>query len=461
MSRISQVEEEFLPGKYFVLYDFQAEQDNQISCLANDVLIVKRQVPERGWVWATHSKPAAKKQGYVPKDYVEKIPEGDYDMWAYGCEIVACFYAFFSGLFILLYGSADVDSAAEIGLGACGMILASALMLMVFFRDRVPAEARAGFLVLLSIPLFAGYPWGMWGGVVMLFAACVELVKYSYQDEKYTPTNIDLKDVCTAMWGASWFSIIVFLLWCAANFGVFLLGLEYGYRRAEDWSGEPDLYEIPNGTWAFTQAMATMICFQLVTMMIFALQGFQQILLSATEFQTARVGKWANFKKILKDALSKEAMIRVHRWIAYTMLICIFFHVFGAFASYNESGPAKDYEKIFGSAPTVTGNILLVLLAVILSSAFISKIRSPILFRYVHRAGVVFIIIMIFHGKNYWAPNLWKYLMVPGFLFAMDFMFRVGVFTFRAKDEHEFDEEADRVPLGKPGPPAMPKGTLQ
>jgi len=455
MSRISQVEEEILPGKYKVLYDFNAEQENQITCLENDVLEVKRQFPEKGWVWAQHNKAAAKKQGYVPKDYIDKIPEGDYDMWAYGSEIVACFYSFFSGLFILLYGSADVDSAAEIGLGACGMILASVLMLMVFFRDKVNAEYRAGFLILISIPLFAGYPWGMWGGIVMLLAACVELVKYSYQDEEFTPTNIDLKDVCTSMWGASWFSIVVFLFWLAANFGVFLLGLEYGYRRADDWSDSDQQYEIPNGTWAFTQAMASCICFQVIVMMIFALQGFQQILLSFTDFQTARVGKWAKFKQSLKDFLSKEAMVRFHRWIAYSMIACIFFHVFGAFATYNESGPGKDFDDIFGNAPTITGNILLVLLAVILSSAFISKLRSPILFRWVHRTGVGFIVIMIFHGKNFWAPNLWKYLVVPGFLFAMDFMFRVGVFTFRVKDVQNFDEEADNQPLSR-GPPKAP-----
>jgi len=451
MSRISSVAEECLPGKYHADFEYQAEMEREMSIAAGDALFLERQFPLKGWVLAEHVKTG--KKGYVPVEFISKVPEGDYDMWAYGCEIVACFYAFFSGLFILLYGSADVDSAVEVIMGAAGMILASLLMLMVFFREKVPAQYRAGCLGVVSIPLFAGYPWGIWGGVVMLLAACVELLKWNAADENFIPTNLDVKDCCEGMWGASWISIFFFLLWLAANFAVFLLGAEYGNRRAEDWSPQ---YEMPKGAWAFAAGMASCICFQIVVMMVFGLQGFQELLILSTEFKAQRVGKKARLKKVLKGAFSKDSLIRVNRWIAYTMLVCIFLHVFGVFATYNESGPAKDYEEIFGDAPTVTGYTLLVLLAVILSSAWISRYTAPVLLTNVQRTGVAFVIVTIFHGKDWWAPNMWKYLIVPAVLYAMDFMFRQGLLKFRVKDIQDFDEEADTVPLGKSNPPPLP-----
>merc|ERR1719499_1304820 len=177
-----------------------------------------------------------------------------------------------------------------------------------------------------------------------------------------------------------------------------------------------------------------MICFCMCTMLVFSLQGFQSVLVALADFRTAKVGKKADLKKALTDAFSRESMIRVHKWIAWTMVLATLFHVFGAFASYEHSGPRKDFDRIFGEAPLITGGMNLVVLAIILSSIFITPDHAPRLFRNIHFFGILFVILLVFHGKNYWGPNFWKWMLGPFLLFLMDKAFRYGLLAFDGRE---------------------------
>jgi len=421
-------------GKYKVKADFNAEDDSQLTLSAGQVLLLQQQNEDRGWVWAQLTNPGnQKREGYVPRNFLEQVPEGDWDQWAYGCEIVSCFYAMFSGMFILLYGSATkTDPTLELVLGTFSMMLASLLMIVIFFRNSIPPMYRAVYLGFTAVILFVGYPMGIWGGITLFCATAVELMVWYAKDDPYTPPSISISGLCRSIFGASIFNMLAFLLWVAANVAIFIWGNEMGKEDARGWSDldQPTPYQIPEEAWGFAAGMGTCICFQITCLLIFALQGFQQIILACTNFDTARQGKAAQFKKSLQSALGRESMLAVHKFISFTMLFCGAFHVLGVFSAYEDSGPQKDFRIFFGDGPIVTGGLLIILLAVVLSSTYISPERLPKTFQYVHLTSVLFIGLLVLHGRDFFAPNFYKWLIAPIILFAIDKAFRYGIFGF-------------------------------
>merc|ERR1719499_510165 len=107
--------------------------------------------------------------------------------------MVSCFYAFTSGCFILLYGSATkVDPTVELVIGTFAMMLSSLLMIVIFFRNSIQPMYRAMYLGLIAIILFAGYPMGIWGGMTV-----------TSKDDPYTPANFSLAGLCRSIFAAS------------------------------------------------------------------------------------------------------------------------------------------------------------------------------------------------------------------------------------------------------------------
>jgi len=428
-------------GKYKAKADFPADDNSQLSLRQGEVLLLQEQKEDRGWVWAQKTnKTGPKTEGYVPRNYLEKVPEGDWDQWAYGSEIISCFYAMFSGCFILLYGSATkTDPTVELAIGTFAMMLASFLMIIVFFRNYINPVYRAIYLAITAIVLFAGFPMGVWGGITLMLAMCIEILVWYSQDDPYTPNTFSLAGCCRSIFAASLFNMILFALWLASNGGIFIWGLEYGKERAKEWSDlqNAEVYAIPTDSWGFAQAMAQCICFQVTCLLIFALQGFQQILIAAVNFETGRQGKMAKFKAALMKGLGRESMMSVHKFISFTMLFCASFHVLGCFSAYEHSGPEKDFNILFGEGPIVTGGLLIILLAIILSSTYLSPDRRPKTFRYVHLTSVLFLGVLVLHGRNWFAPNVYKWLIAPFILFALDKAFRFGLFSFTQADEEE------------------------
>jgi hypothetical protein len=430
-----------IAGKYKAKADFQEEENSQLSVRQGEILLIQDQSEDRGWVWAQKTnKTGPKTEGYVPRNYLEKVPEGDWDQWAYGSEIISCFYAMFSGCFILLYGSATkTDPTIELAIGTFAMMLASFLMIIIFFRNLINPVYRAIYLAITAIVLFAGFPMGAWGGITLIFAMCIEILVWYSQDDPYTPDSFSLAGCCRSIFAATLFNMFIFLLWLASNGGIFIWGLEYGKDRADEWNNpeNAEMYLIPSDSWSFAQAMAQCICFQITCLLIFSLQGFQQILITAFNFETARQGKAAKFKAALMKGLGRESMLSVHKFISFTMLFCASFHVLGCFSAYEHSGPEKDFNKLFGEGPILTGGLLIILLAIILSSTYLSPERRPTTFRYVHLVSVLFLGVLVLHGKSFFAPNMYKWLIAPFILFSLDKAFRIGVFGYQQADEEE------------------------
>lgn len=449
-SRISVVGTFFVEGNYTVKWDHPAERSNQLAVNAGEIVQVVEQNEKKGWVWAQIKRDGSEhEQGYVPGSYLEKVAGGDFDQWAYGAEFVGVLVGFFTGLMIFLYGSALQEDKATLPMsfGCLGMIMSSFLMVLVVLRDRVACQWRAASFFLTSIVLFAGYPTGVWGGIFLLFTTCIELVVFVKKDLTYMPEMWDPSTLCD-FWKSSCLAIIAFSGYVVANVFVFILGAEYGSRRVDEWTDltNVDQRDIGRLEWEFAQGCAVCICFNIVIMIIFALQGFQQLLVAmADRLSSSNTGKMASLRDFLIESLSPTSMIWVHQVFACAIVVFTMLHIVGCFAAYETSGPSRDFDEIFGEAPYITGGVMAVLLAVIIASSWIPMGSRPGLYKNIHRLGFVLFGVCLLHGKDWWAPNFWKWIIGPIILYALDKAFRFGIFGITS-DHEQLTEFGDFTP---------------
>jgi len=454
-SRISVVGTEFTEGTYIVKYDHEAQRSNQLTVQAGQKVELAQQNESKGWVWA-QIKPtdgAPTTQGYVPGGYLEKASGGDYDQWAYGAEFTSTLVGFYSGLMIFLYGSAlqEEKSYIPMAAGCLSMMASSFLMVIVVIRNKVKAEWRGLYCIFTSIFLFMGYPTGVWGGIVLLFTAFIELIVFVKKDLTYMPEMWDPSKCCD-FWKSSLLALLTFAAYVAANVFVFALGATYGGSRVDDWTDptNTNAKDIGKTEWEFAQACAVCICFNLVLMLIFVLQGFQNVLIAvADRVSSQKQGKMATIRDFLKESFSPESMIRVHQVFALAIIVFTGLHIIGCFAAYENSGPSRDFDNIFGDAPYITGGVMCILLAVILASSWIPVESRPSLFNNMHRLSFVLFFIMLLHGEGWWAPNFWKWMVGPMLLYLCDKTFRYGLFNFRDNQESEMYEYVEGEAIDK------------
>lgn len=438
-SRISVVGTEYLEGKYCCKNeDFVPKLATELGLKQGEFVNLQQQTDDRGWVFARLVNTAGKDltEGYVPGRFLVKISEGDFDQWALGCEIISVIYGFFSGLVVFLYGSAEQEGEVDMAMGALAMIFSSLLIVLVQFRNRVNREFRALAFLLTAIPLFVGFPTGLWGGLVLLFTVCIELVVWNSKDDVYIPEPYDFSKICD-FWKSSLLAILCFIGYVVANVFIFSLGVEYGGRRVDEWQDSKNRWDIGETEWEFAQATGTCICFNITLMMVFSLQGFQNALVALAErLSSAKEGKMASLRDFFKESFAPQSMLSVHKMFALVILVFTGLHIIGCFAAYENSGPAKDFEDIFGDAPYITGGMMVVILGIVLGSSSIDPAKRPSLFSNIHRLGLVLFGLLVLHGKNWFGPNFWKWIIAPVLLLAMDKTFRYGLFNFRDNSQN-------------------------
>lgn len=432
-SRISVVGREYLEGRYRAKEDFVPKVQNQLGLKEGDLVDLEQQNDAKGWVFArlVNTAGADQVEGYVPGKFLIKTSEGEFDQWALGCEIISVVYGFFSGLIVFLYGSAEQEGDTDMAMGCLAMIFSLFLIVMIVYRNRINREFRALALLLTSIPLFVGFPTGFWGGLVIIFAVFVELIVWNSKDPVYIPEPYDYSQLCE-FWKSSMLGILCFALYVVANVFIFTLGIEYGGRRVDEWQDSTNRYDIGKTEWEFAQATGTCICFNITVLMIFSLQGFQNALVAlADRLTSAKEGRMATLRDFLKESFAPQSMLTVHKAFALVILVFIGLHIIGCFAAYENSGPAKDFEDIFGDGPYISGGIMVVILGIVLGSSFIDPAKRPGLFRNIHRLSLLIFLLLVFHGKDWFGPNFWKWIIAPILLLAMDTTFRYGLFHFR------------------------------
>jgi len=114
-----------------------------------------------------------------------------------------------------------------------------------------------------------------------------------------------------------------------------------------------------------------------------------------------------------------DKSIQLHKLQATLIFLAAVAHSFSHFVHYAEV-PAT-YGALFGFGVWFTGIILLMVTHWLYSTALdvVRKVKFEI-FYYTHHLFVVYYVFTLFHGANFWNPNFWKYLLLPGSIYFFE-----------------------------------------
>jgi predicted ferric reductase len=91
----------------------------------------------------------------------------------------------------------------------------------------------------------------------------------------------------------------------------------------------------------------------------------------------------------------------------------------------NYASKAALVYEVYGVSVWVTGSALMVVLLLIFSSTHLNVKRGHFeIFWVCHMLFPVFLALNVFHGKGWFGPNYWKYLLLPGTIFALERAYR-------------------------------------
>ncbi|ETO36577.1 NADPH oxidase [Reticulomyxa filosa] len=106
--------------------------------------------------------------------------------------------------------------------------------------------------------------------------------------------------------------------------------------------------------------------------------------------------------------------------------VCAFLSAFGGlvhtWAHYNHYAqvPAT-YQAVYGPTVWISGVIIIVAMQLLYSTSFEAVRRGEFeMFWYTHHLFVLFFLALLFHGRNSWNPNYWKWFLVPGTLYFIE-----------------------------------------
>lgn len=448
MSRVSavSVDLQVMPGRYEVTHDWEPNSSNQVQVQVGDIVKLKEQNEERGWVWVT--KIETQESGYLPRTRLKKISDGDLDQWAYGHELVSTFILLFGGLFVLLWGSATINGGYITACGTASICFSALTMLMIYMRNEMNPLYRGAGLVFFSVPMFVSYPLGLPGGIFVLLSGIPEYFVWRSGNERYKGEEWTFSGWCGVLFGNSFTSVCFFIVWCATCFGFFMVGYTSGEAEATIWTSveQKDTYVISIGVWALTAGFGTVISWAVCGLLLVSLTGFQQILLEKAENMERgnRESCRAKMKKFLVGIFSEESIESAQKAIVNTIVVGVILHCLFAYFAYESSGSKRDFSNIFTIIPFITGAVGIILLALFISGAWIHPKRLPTHSKIYRGLGYLLIILMFFHGTDGWNEHFWKYVIVPVVFFLMDKMFRLGVWGYSPHyDDLEQQKMAD------------------
>merc|ERR1719229_1347080 len=114
-----------------------------------------------------------------------------------------------------------------------------------------------------------------------------------------------------------------------------------------------------------------------------------------------------------------DKSIQYHKLMSVIILIATVMHSFCHMMQYADV--PETYKDTWGAWIWFNGVTLLLITQWIFSCALdvVRKVKFEI-FYYVHHLFVAYYILTLFHGKGFWNPNFWKYLLIPGLIYLFE-----------------------------------------
>lgn len=353
------------------------------------------------------------------------------DMFACSMEWWSCVTLFVSGLFTVIWGSAEVpeDTMDEI-LGAL-QSLGAGLLVAYFslYRNHIGGDRAAVFraiiLFLMSTLCWLSLPLGVIGAGALIPASAANFVAYCHGSDArasdWLTLGVDVKALMTRMMKRPICGCTFFIVYIGMNCGFFILGLYLGQIKIDDVAEEDRV--LLGEAWKYAEAWGTIIACNMAFAILFSMRSMHDYL---KEWAELHAEDTECCKKNLTRTInwaSEESLFFLHKVLAGTILIASFMHVFECINVYHASGAARDYIGVFGNWAFASGVPIIWCLVIIFA---IMPVWDPVL-EAGHR-GLSHISygcwILAAVTPFFWGTNYWKFVTGPMFLYSVDKTFR-------------------------------------
>lgn len=442
-----------------VTEQYQAEDDGQISINPGEIVTVYGNGDDQnGWFYGYKQDGTA---GYFPSTYVtviqanvssENVPDvglaDGADLQPYGAhddnlmgsqmpsadgldrkqtldpstginlmtlllEWATVVMLFLSGCFCIAYGK-----SASVGLGVMQLLITPLMGgFLYMMRDDFhtsPALARAGIWFVVSLFVWTAPPVGVIAGGACTICVAMNILTFVRNSPTAMVPNVfELVSNDVATWSNVAFAMILF--WFLLSIGFWVAGKNGGKSFREKVLKDEQLaisskYDVSSG-------FSTVISINIMFYLLLCCQGLISLLVNAIGGSIG--GMISDIFVDRKDG--------IHRSLAIAILIASFGHTCAIFGAYKET--PDSYGAHFGAAPFATAAFIVWGMTIMYTMFHpnLSADRQSPLFRIAYDVmGPIVLIFLLLHGKHAWNSNFWKYMIVPGIFYSLDYAVKSG-----------------------------------
>eukprot|EP00485_Elphidium_margaritaceum_P004905 CAMPEP_0202688666 /NCGR_PEP_ID=MMETSP1385-20130828/4141_1 /ASSEMBLY_ACC=CAM_ASM_000861 /TAXON_ID=933848 /ORGANISM="Elphidium margaritaceum" /LENGTH=468 /DNA_ID=CAMNT_0049343689 /DNA_START=35 /DNA_END=1441 /DNA_ORIENTATION=+ len=452
-----------------VTYDFEGEEENQLSIKEGELITVIGRVTPENWILAKNVDGV---EGYIPDGYFEIVPnkkasalpgtsatndayvlkqeeeeeEGHdsmllehndtYSLFAYQSEWFSIACIFVGALFSFMYSTPQVASHRwRLGICSwlCFVIAGVATYICGIDRNRFrlagsSALVRLIVFALAMLLLFASYPIGIASALPCLVTVLAELRVHSLQC-KALPKRIT-DEWCSHMFGGTEncppLKLMIFFIVLALDGLVFGWGYVNGYNSALLSNDEnPSSYLRPAAN-AFMLGFARIITLNLALILLLACRNICNCCSHAVRarYESFRAKRGGN-RRGTADNNHADTADFVHRCFGYSIVAATFLHLVCVYFTYEDSLATHTFLDSYGWETFGTGWCALLLLASIVASSneTLAKTNSR-LFHQGHWQSIALIIVLIAHGAGGISTYYWQIMVAPLIVYALNVLVR-------------------------------------
>jgi len=438
-----------------VVYDYEAEDDSQLTIKAGQVILLIGNPTPEGWILAQHTTFQNKKkygdqEAYIPVDYYEPmgkpagpppVPGGStgkqtnqsaytvqdedddgmileqndtHSLFTYQLEWFTIPCIFIGALLSFMY-STPQTSADKWRLGVCSWLtfLVAALAAYVCGMDRnrfkiAESSALVRMLVFLLATLLLGasYPVGVGSAIVCLLTTAMEL-RLHFLHCKDLPKKMT-DTWCAVMFGGtdncSPVKLALFFVVLIVDAASFAWGFVDGYDFADTSNAENPSRWLNVTSNAFMWAFGRVITINLCLILLVAGRGCFSVC-------TEKVKQC-----VCKDKAGPKFDVVgfVHRCMGYSIVVASFLHLVCVYFTYEDSLATHTFLDSYGWETFGTGWALLLLLASVVGSSNTTLPKTnKRLFKQTHWQSILMVFILIVHGKDFLSTVYWQLIIAP------------------------------------------------
>lgn len=281
---------------------------------------------------------------------------------------------------------------------------------------RVYGYIASAFIPVLSVStLFVSLAYAMTAGTYYLAVYYEESFTFRKSAKKGGSPALSKisKWLVDAKQQNKWQKYTFAFIWLLINFFVYVERYNYYYGFVKENKGAVTYW------LAHAKANGTLLDINLAMIVIPVSKNLIRMIYDYSTDQT----KLAKCLRWLVFFIPLDKSIQFHKLQAVIIFWAVVAHSFSHFMHYADV--PGTYGSGFGFGVWLTGIILLMVTHWLFSTALdvVRKVKFEI-FYYTHHLFAVYFILTLFHGADFWNPNFWKYLLLPGGIYVLERVLR-------------------------------------